>query len=171
VIAGGADQGSGAVFLLDVAASASGGAGGALPIQALPEPAPSPGLDDAPYFSAFSASGRWAAVSNESWGGCGVLVYDVVAGQPLWSKVLDHSCDDAEDWYPFALAFTSDDELLLVARPGAIVAYRAADGAALGTLPFEGDGKAGFAVESARRRVWIPTGDGPQALELPDSWR
>src|SRR5690349_1308085 len=81
VIAGSADQGSGAVLLFDVVAAT----GSSLPMETLPEPSPSPGLDDAPYFGVFSRDGARAALSNESWGGRGVFVYDVAQKRPLWS--------------------------------------------------------------------------------------
>jgi hypothetical protein len=166
VIAGSADQGSGAVLLFDVAAAT----GSSLPMETLPEPSPSPGLDDAPYFGVFSRDGARAALSNESWGGRGVFVYDVAQKRPLWSVELPHSADDAEEWFAFPVAFAAGDRLLLVGGPGAISAYAANDGRALGTIAVEGDGRDGFAIDEAHWVAWVP-GDALRGYPMPEAWR
>jgi hypothetical protein len=162
VLAGFADQGSGAIVLFEVADDA-------LRAAELPESAPSPGLDDAPYFTAFGQAGDLAVVSNESWGGRGLFVYDVASGKPLWSKVLDGSSEEAEEWHAFVAAFASRDTLLLVASPGEVRAYGARDGRDLGTLQVPGDGHDGFAVEQAARRVWV-AGETPTVHPFPPAW-
>jgi hypothetical protein len=162
VLAGFADQGSGAIVVFDVADDA-------LRAAELPEGAPSPGLDDAPYFTAFGRAGDLAVVSNESWGGRGVFVYDVASGKPLWSKVLEGSSEEAEEWHAFAAAFASRDTLLLVASPGEIRAYGARDGRDLGVLKVPGDGRDGFVVEQAARRVWV-AGETPTVHPFPQAW-
>lgn len=168
VIAGSADQGSGSVLLFDMAATC----GDDLAMEELAEPDPSPGLDDAPYFAAFGSTGRTAVVSNESWGGRGLFVYDVTTREVLWSKVFDSTAEDAEpeDWYPFPAAFTSEDRIVLVSHPGRIQAHRSQDGAELGNLTVPVDGRAGFAVEHGRERIWVVDGE-PTAHPFPASWR
>jgi hypothetical protein len=139
-------------------------------MERLPEPDPSPGLDDAPYFCVFSRDGTLAAVSNESWGGRGVFVYDVARKQPVWSVVLGGSAEDAEAWFAFPVAFAAGDRVLLVGGPGAITAYASADGRALGAIAVEGDGHGGFAIDEARWVAWVP-GDTPRHHALPAAWR
>jgi hypothetical protein len=165
VVAGSTAQGSGSILFLDVA----GAAQGRLAMEQLPEPDPSPGLDDAAFFSVFSARGDLFALSNESWGGRGLFVYETASRQPLWSKVLDSSSEESEDWYPFAIAFASEDELLLVAGPGSIHGYRVRDGADLGAIAVPGDGKGGFAVDQAARKIWIP-GPLPTGHAFATGW-
>jgi hypothetical protein len=166
VIAGSADQGSGDILLFDVAAAA----GPSLPMERLPEPSPSPGLDDAPYFGVFSGDGALAAVSNESWGGRGLFVYDIARKQPVWSVELPHSADDAEAWFAFPTAFAAGDRVLLASGPASIAAYAVADGRALGAITVEGDGRGGFAIDEARWVAWVP-GAPPRSHALPAAWR
>ena len=79
LLAGAADQGSGAVLAFDLTAVNDG----TLSMSQLSPPGRGhPGLDDAPFFSVFSRDGRYAALSNESWGGRGVCVYDMSGRAP-----------------------------------------------------------------------------------------
>lgn len=171
IIAGTADQGSGDILFFDVTRAADG----ALPIEVLPRPKPSPGLDDAPYFSVWSPDSQRAALSNQTWGGRGVFVYDIEARRPVWSLCLAGEPDEEEtepdDWYPQPMAFASNGALLLVAEPGAIRGYRAIDGKDLGAIEVDNDsGEMGFAVEDARRRLWLP-GSPPSAYDFAETWR
>jgi hypothetical protein len=165
IICGTADQGSGAILYFDLRRLVRG----KLSVQRLQPPKPSPGLDDAPYFGVWSADGRLAALSNQTWGGRGVFVYE--DKRPLWSLALE-DVDECEpdDWFPMPLAFTPDAGLLLVAEAGAIRAYRATDGEDRGAIEVDnGDGGMGFAVQADRRLVWLP---GPQsrAYEFAPAW-
>ncbi len=167
VIAGAADQGDGAVLLFDVAAATKK----TFPMEVLPPPAKKhPGLDDAPYYSAFSSDGARAALSNETWGGRGVAVYDVANKKPTWSAVLPASAEECEDWFAFAVAFAACDRVLLVACPGALRAYGADDGRALGEVPIAAMGHGGFVVDEARWSVWV-AGEAPTRHALPAPWR
>ncbi len=163
IIAGTADQGTGEILFLDPTRAQDG----VLPMEELLPPSQSPGLDDAPYFSVFSPSGRLAAISNESWGGRGVHVFDMDAKKPLWGVVLDSSSEEPEEWSPPMVAFAAGDALLLVRTPGAIRAHDAVSGKKLGSIAVKGDG--GFAVDEARRKAWIP-GAEPTAHDLPAAW-
>ena len=169
VIAGAADQGDGAVLLFDVA----GATKKTFPMEVLPPPARKhPGLDDAPYYSAFSADGARAALSNETWGGRGVAVYDVANKKPTWSAVLPGSGEECEPeaWFAFAVAFAAGDRVLLVACPGSLRAYAADDGRALGEVSLGEMGQGGFVVDEARWSVWVP-GAAPTMHALPAPWR
>lgn len=165
MIAGSADQGSGAILLFDVTKAR----GDALPMEKLPEANRSPGLDDAPYFSVFSSDSARAAVSCESWGGRGVFVFDVATKAPVWSLVLPGTNEEPEEWFPHAVAFADQDRLLLVSNPGSIRAYRASDGADLGDLSTEDNGQDGFVVDEARRCIWM-LGEVPVAHPFPKAW-
>jgi len=183
IICGTADQGDGAILFFDL----EGLSGNKLPLEELDPPKPSPGLDDAPYFGVWSADGRLAALSNQTWGGRGVFVYE--GKRPLWSVALDHDDEESEpdDWYPMPMAFTPDGKLLLVAEAGAIRGYRASDGKELGAIEVDnGDGSMGFAVQASpggpralgggethekasHRRVWLP-GAKPRAYAFATTW-
>jgi hypothetical protein len=166
IICGTADQGSGAILFFDLRELA----GDKLPLEKLAPPKPSPGLDDAPYFGIWSADGRLAALSNQTWGGRGVFVY--ADKQPLWSLALEPDEEECEpeDWYPMPMAFTPDAALLLVAQRGAIRGYRASDGEDLGAIEVDnGDGSMGFAVQAERRRLWLP-GPQPRAYQFAAAW-
>lgn len=167
IIAGAADQGSGAILLFDPTAIRDG----VMPFEELPAPKKSPGLDDAPYFSVFSRDGKLAAITNQTWGGRGLFVYDVAARKPVWSAAFDVEEEmDTEEWFPEPVAFTSDGGLVLLAAPGAVSAFRAADGAPLGDLRVtNGDGRCGFAVQDSKRRIWVP-GPAPVAYAFPEKW-
>lgn len=171
IIAGTADQGSGAILLFDPKAMD----GDKMPFDELPEPKPSPGLDDAPYYSVFSRDGRLAALTNQSWGGRGLFVYDVAAQTPRWSKVFDVEEEmDAEEWFPQPVAFSSDGTRVFVADAGVIHAFAAADGTKLGTLSVDnGDGRGGFAVQDSAKRLWVPgavPGPVPSMHAFPKGW-
>lgn len=167
IIAGTADQGSGDILFFDVTTASDG----ALPIEVLPRPEPSPGLDDAPYFSVWSPDSRMAALSNQTWGGRGVFVYDIEARRPVWSlRLADEDETEPDDWYPQPMAFAMNGSLLLVAEPGAIRGYRARDGKDLGAVEVDNEnGEVGFAVEDARRRLWLP-GSPPLAYDFAETW-
>lgn len=173
LLAGSTDQGDGAILLFDTAAPDDGS--GVLPMEQLPHPSPSPGLDDAPYFSAFAANGTLAVLSNESWGGRGLFVYAPADRAPVWSRVLDPSPladvgDETDSWFAYPAAFASGDTVILAAGPESIHAYRAADGTDLGALMVPCDTRAGFVVEHARQRLWMSDGDGVHAYPFPASW-
>lgn len=163
VIAGSADQGSGDILLF-------GFTGEKLSMETLPAPRSTVGLDDAPYFTAWSRSGALAAVSNESWGGRGVFVYDIHRKAPAWAAELPGSSEESEEWFAFAVAFVEDDRVLLVGGPGALHAYAAADGRPLGSVAVAGDGRGGFVVDETRWLAWTP-GATPTSFALPDAWR
>lgn len=165
VLAGVTGQAGGAIVLGDV----DGAVGGKLALTELPESTPSPGLEDASFFTAFGREGELAVASNESWGGRGVFVYDVKADTSLWSKILESESQETDDWYAFVAAFASRDALLLVAGPGEVRGFRARDGQELGAVEVPGDGRAGFVVEQAARRIWV-AGDPPTAHPFPASW-
>jgi hypothetical protein len=167
IIAGTADQGNGAILFFDAATVS----GDELPIEALLPPKPSPGLDDAPYFSVWSPDQKLAALSNQSWGGRGVFVYDMQSRRPLWSLCLREEDEiEPEEWYPQPMAFASSGSVLLVAEPGAIRGYRARDGKDVGAVRVEnGNGEVGFAVQDLRRRLWLP-GPVPKAYDFSASW-
>jgi hypothetical protein len=136
----------------------------------LPEPDPSPGLDDAPYFGAFSPSGRQAVITNESWGGRGLFVYDIDARKPVWSRQYDaEDAEDPDDWFPYPAAFAQNETLVLAAHPGAVGAYRAADGTELGTLTVDAETRRGFAADDSRRRIWVG-GEQPRHYPFPSEW-
>jgi hypothetical protein len=158
-------QGGGAGLVVDVEKSAPGN----LQVTELPEGKPSPGLADASYFTVFGAAGQLAAVSNERWGGRGVFVYDVEAGVPLWSRVLESEAQETDEWYAFAASFASRDALLLVAGPGELRAYGARDGRELGAMAVPGDGRDGFIVEQDVPRVWV-AGETPTVHPFPRAW-
>jgi hypothetical protein len=169
IIAGTTDQGSGDILFFDV----TGASDGVLPMEALPPPKPSPGLDDAPYFSVWSPDSKLAALSNQTWGGRGVFVYDVENKRPAWSRCLPDEGEDTEsdDWFPQPMAFALNGSLLLVAEAGAVRGYRARDGQDLGAIEVDNErGEMGFAVEDARRRLWLP-GSPPSAHDFADTWR
>lgn len=165
-IAGTADQGEGAILLFEVAQAADG----KLPMTELPPPDSNVGLDDAPYFSTFSPDGTRAALSNESWGGRGLFVYDVEARDPRWSTDFPSSSEEPEEWSPLPLTFARQGKLLLVRCGGRIQAYRAADGAKLGAIVVEGDETSGLAADDHGQRVWV-TGQHPIAHPYPADWR
>lgn len=171
IIAGAADQGDGKVLRFDVTKVTEG----RLAMSHLPKPGRGhPGLDDAPYFSVFSRDGRLAALSNESWGGRGICVYDMTTGQPRWSATLPASDEEPEAWFAFQAAFASSDALLLLAGPRELLAFDAARGTPLGALPLPGDGFRGFALDEPSWRVWVPgatKGAAPVAAPLHDAWR
>jgi hypothetical protein len=162
LIAGTADQGSGAILFFDVTEPPT-----TLDMTRLPDPDPCPGLDDAPYFGAFSPSGRLALITNESWGGRGLFVYDIVARKPVWSKQFDS--DDGDNWFPYPAAFARDETVVLAAQPDEVHAYRAADGTELGTLTVDADTLRGFAVDDSRRRIWVG-GEQPRPYPFPAQW-
>jgi hypothetical protein len=108
-------------------------------------------------------------VSNESWGGRGVFVYDVEAGALLWSRVLESEAHETDEWHAFAAAFASRSALLLVAGPGELRAYDARDGRGLGAMAVPGNGRDGFIVEQDARRVWI-AGETPTVHPFPQAW-
>jgi hypothetical protein len=164
-IAGTADQGEGAILFFEVHKAA----GGKLPMHELPPPKSKIGLDDAPYFSAFSPDGRLAALSNESWGGRGLFVYDVEARRPLWSAALPSSGEEPEEWSPPLFTFAHQGKLLLVRYPGAVRAYRAVDGVKLGEIEAKGEGFDGLAADDHGLRVLLP-GPQPIALPYPAAW-
>lgn len=167
IIAGAADQGSGAILRIGTGADGTG----ALPLEKLPPPKPSPGLDDAPYFSVFSTTGTAAIVTNYSWGGRGVFVYDVAAGLPRWSRRFEVTEEvEPEEWTPPLVAWAANDTAVLVSEPDAIRAYRATDGSELEALAVDhGDGSAGLAVADAGRVVWV-LGNTPIGYAFPPSW-
>jgi WD40 repeat protein len=171
LLAGAADQGSGAVLAFDLTAVNDG----TLSMSRLPPPGRGhPGLDDAPFFSVFSRDGRYAALSNESWGGRGVCVYDMSGRAPLWSVTLPGTDEEPENWFAFQAAFTSLDRVLLLAGPRALHAFAVEDGRDLGWIPLPGDGRHGFALDEAFWRVWVPgraDGEAPVAVAIPDAWR
>ena len=165
LIAGTADQGSGAILFFEVTGPST-----TLDMTRLPEPDPCPGLDDAPYFGAFSPSGRLALITNESWGGRGLFIYDVDARKPVWSKQFDRAdADDLDNWFPYPAAFAQDETLVLAAHPDGVHAYRAADGTELEVLPVDADTRRGFAVDGSRRRIWLG-GELPRPYPFPSEW-
>lgn len=164
-IAGAADQGDGAILFFEVSKAADG----KLPMHELPPPKSKIGLDDAPYFSAFSPDGKLAALSNESWGGRGLFVYDIKARKPLWSVELPSSSEEPEEWSPPLFTFANQGKLLLVRCPGVIRAYRATDGFKLGEIAAKGEGVDGLAADDSASRVLLP-GDTPTALPYPTTW-
>lgn len=167
ILAGAADQGSGDILLLDALPQE----GGRLPMQSLPPPKRCPGLDDAPYFGVFSATGRLAALSNETWGGRGIMVFDIARKKALWGDVQEASAEEPEDWYPYALAFSPDEALLFARHPDALEAYRVADGKSLGRMSLPGNGQHGFAIAFLTRRVWVlDDASAPTSFELPAPW-
>lgn len=170
IICGTADQGSGAILAFDPSAIADG----KMAMEKLKAPKPSPGLDDAPYFSVWSDDGTLVAISNQSWGGRGIFVYDGLTKAPLWSVSLEpgeeEEEEDAEGWYPMPLSFSRDASLLFAAEAGAIRAYRARSGENLGSIAAaNGDGSAGFCVQSAQKRLWL-AGAKPVALSMDERW-
>lgn len=167
VLAGTADQGKGAVLRFDTHTVSAG----LMAMERLPPPRPKhPGLDDAPYFSVWSEDGALAALSNESWGGRGITVYDLAAPASLWSATLPCSSEESEEWFAFQAVFTRDARALLLAGPESLHAYNARTGAPIATLPLPTDGRRGFALDESAWRVWLP-GETPIALALPDDWR
>lgn len=173
IICGTADQGSGAILWFDPSKIEKG----KMAMEKLKPPKPSPGLDDAPYFSVWSKDGSLVAISNQSWGGRGLFVYDGISKTPLWSMSLDAGGGDEEDeeagaenWYPMPLGFSEDGSMLFAAEVGAIRAYRARSGEKLKALPAKnGDGSSGFAVQSSQNRLWL-AGDEPEALAFDSTW-
>ena len=165
VIAGSADQGDGDILLFEVGEAA----GGKLRMHKLPPPKCEVGLDDAPYFSAFSPDGKLAALSNESWGGRGVFVYDIPARKPLWSVALPSSGEEPEEWSPPLFTFADQGRLLLVRSPGVVAAYRATDGVMLGELKVKGKGSDGLAADDRGLRVLLP-GPVPVEVAYPAGW-
>lgn len=161
VIAGSADQGRGDILLFDLS-------GDGMPMEALPPPKGGPGLDDAPYFSRWSRDGNLAALSNETWGGRGVFVYDLERKRPLWATDFPSSSEECDDWFAFPVAFVAGDAVLLVGGPGTLHAFVAADGRELGALDVADVGEDGYVVDEARWAVWTP---GPKAHPLPAAWR
>lgn len=165
VVCGTADQGSGAILGFDPHQITDG----VMAMRALKPPKPSPGLDDAPYFSTWSRDGSLVAISNQSWGGRGVFVYDGVKLEPLWSlriEVDDEEGEEPDRWFPQPLAFSSKGAVLFVAQSGSIEFYDAPTGRRLGAVKASnGDGSAGFAVQDAAKRLWLP-GAKPQAIDL-----
>lgn len=164
-IAGAADQGDGAILIFEV----RGAKDGKLPMHELPPPRSKVGLDDAPYFSAFSTDGKLAAVSNESWGGRGVFMYDIEARKPLWSAELPSSGEEPEEWSPPLFTFADQGRLLLVRSLEAVVAYRATDGVRLGEIKIKGKGLDGLAADDQGARVLLP-GPEPLPLAYPADW-
>lgn len=171
LVAGAVDQGSGAVLAFDLTEVNQG----TLSMSQLPAPVRGhPGLDDAPFFSVFSRDGRHAALSNESWGGRGVCVYDMSRRAPVWSVTLPGTDEEPENWFAFQAEFASLDRILLLAGPRALRAFAVEDGRDLGSVPLPGDGRQGFALDEAFWRVWVPglaVGAAPVAVALPDAWR
>lgn len=171
ILAGAADQGDGEVLRFDVTQVKKG----RMAMKRLPKPGRGhPGLDDAPYFSVFSSDGRYAALSNETWGGRGLCVYDMTASVPLWSLALPGSDEEPEAWFAFQAAFASLDRVALYAGPRELRAYVAEDGRPLGAVALPGEGRRGFALDEAFWRVWVPgaTADAaPIAVPMPDAWR
>jgi WD40 repeat protein len=171
IIAGHTDQGGGDILLFDAAAAD----GKVLPMEQLPHPSPPADLDSCPFFSTFGANGTLAVLTNESWGACGLFVYTMADRAPVWSRELDPSPipedgDENNSWFAHPAAFADDDTLLLAAGQETIHAYRASDGADLGSLAVSCDTHAGFVVEHARHRFWMRDGDGVHAYPFPTSW-
>lgn len=158
IIAGSADQGSGAILLFELQ-------GNRLSMETLPEPDPCPGLDDAPYFSTWSPHGRYAAISNETWGGRGLFVYDMHKKQPHWSIELPSSAEECEEWFAFPAAFDAYTRILWLANPGQLQAYSVLDGSLLGSIDLPNTGKEGFVVTA--HHLWLP-GPTPTAYPLPN---
>lgn len=166
IICGTADQGSGAILTFDPKQITEG----VLAMRTLKPPKPSPGLDDAPYFSTWSRDGSLVAISNHSWGGRGVFIYDGNSLEPLWSLKLAVEEEDEDEepdhWFPQPLAFSSDGKVLFVAQSGAIALHDAHSGANLGTVKApNGDGSAGFAVQDAAKLLWLP-GAAPRSVSF-----
>jgi hypothetical protein len=164
-IAGAADQGEGDILLFEVGAAA----GGELPMHRLPPPKCKVGLDDAPYFSAFSPDGKLAAISNESWGGRGIFMYDIQTRKPVWSATLPSSGEEPEEWSPPLFTFADQGKLLLVRALEAVVAYRAMDGTRLGEVKAKGTGFDGLAADDQGLRVLLP-GPVPVEVAYPEGW-
>ena len=113
-------------------------------------------------------------LSNESWGGRGVCMYDMYRRAPLWSVTLPGTDEEPESWFAFQAEFASLDRILLLAGPRALRAFAVEDGRDLGSVPLPGDGRQGFALDEAFWRVWVPglaVGAAPVAVALPDAWR
>jgi len=164
LIAGTADQGDGDILLFDTEVAA----GERLGMTTLPPPNPSPGLDDAPYFSTFSASGRSALLTNESWGGRGLFVYDMTAGEPAWSRVFEvpEDDEDPDNWHPYPAVFAADETLVLAGQPDGVHVYRATDGELLSVVAVGHDPAGGIAVDEVRHRFWV-AGDVSHSHPLP----
>ncbi|MFO0627520.1 MAG: hypothetical protein U0325_18070 [Polyangiales bacterium] len=171
VIAGAADQGDGAVLRFDVTCVTEG----KMAMSRMKKPGHGhPGLDDAPYFSVFSRDGASAALSNESWGGRGICVYDMTTGEPRWSATRPGSDEEPEAWFAFQAEFAANDRVLLLAGPRELRAFDAVTGTPLGAVPLPGDGRHGFAFDEPFWRVWVrgsTKGAAPVAVPLPDAWR
>ena len=165
IVCGTADQGWGAILAFEPNQCADG----AMPMRVLKPPKPSPGLDDAPYFSAWSRDGSLVAITNQSWGGRGVFVYDGATLEPMWSLVIEVDEEEAEEpeqWFPQPLAFSSNGGVLFVAQRGAIALYDARTGRSVGVVKVpNGDGSAGFAVQDDAKLLWLP-GAQPQSASF-----
>jgi WD40 repeat protein len=156
-------QGGGTLTLIDVAAS---------PVkQSLRPPSSKTGLYDSPFASAFSRDGR-VAFTSSSWGQGGVSVYDAATQKEIWSlgiSVIGE--EDAEQWPAIELAFALDDALILAVQNGLVQAFRSKDGTPLGSIEFETADAQYFAVDSARRRLWIGRDGAPAHLSFRDDWK
>lgn len=155
-------QGGGKLTLVDATAA---------PVKhALPPPSSSTGLNDSPFSSAFSRDGR-VAFTSSSWGQGAVSVYDAATRKEVWSLGISVvGEEDAEQWPAIELGFALDDSLIVAVQNGLAQAFRSKDGTPLGKIEYEPADSQYFAVDSARRRLWIGRDGAPAYLSFPDDW-